>query len=183
MPPGSGPHNSMQRRAFLIGWLPGFFHRKPLETLSGVEFRVIRYAHSPRRYLVIHGDEDTARDVLSTYMYDHDGVAYIVTGKTRNVAMQGLQIDPNRMFSREGAERSLHALNPNANPEQVIAVLNFLDKERGKLLKDLIPHKSSRLFAMHNNRDYSVQDEIAASDQTSIVLAVGRFLKAAPETT
>jgi hypothetical protein len=59
-------------------------------------------------------------------------------------------------------------LNANANPEQVITALNFLDRERGKLLKDLIPRKGSRLFAMHNNREYSVQDEIAASDQTSI---------------
>jgi hypothetical protein len=152
----------------MIGWLPGLLHQKPTATLGGVEFRVIRYAHSPRRYLVIHGDEDTARDVLATYMYDHDGVAYIVTGKTRNVEMQGLQIDPNRMFSREGAERSLHMLNPNMNPDQLVGALNYLDRERGKLLKDLIPPKGSRLFAMHNNRDYSVQDEIAASDQTSI---------------
>jgi hypothetical protein len=44
----------------------------------------------------------------------------------------------------------------------------LLDKEREKLLKQLIPHNGSRLFALHNNRDYSVQDEIAASDQTSI---------------
>jgi hypothetical protein len=174
MPTGSGgtrrvePHSTLKRRTFLIGWLPGLFHRKPTETLGGVEFRVIRYAHSPRRFLVIHGDEDTARDVLSTYMYDHDGVAYIVTSKTRNVDIQDLKIDPNRMFSREGAERSLHMLNPNMNPDQLVSALNYLDHERGKLLKDIIPRKGSRLFAMHNNRDYSVQDEIAASDQTSI---------------
>jgi hypothetical protein len=117
---------------------------------------------------VIHGDEDTARDVLSTYMYDHDGVAYVVTGKTREVEIRGAKIDPNRMFSREGAERSLKSLNPSINPEQLVDVLGFLDHEREKLLRHLIPPKGSRLFAMHNNRDYSVNDELAASDLTSI---------------
>lgn len=158
---------NIERRSFLFGWIPGLFH-KPVETISGVEFRVLRYAHSPRRYLVIHGDEDTARDVLTTYMYDHYGIAYVVTGKTREVQIQGSKIDPNRMFSREGAERSLKSLNPSTDPEQVVSVLNYLDRERPKLLKHLVPGKGSRMFAMHNNRDYSVNDEIAASDQTSI---------------
>jgi hypothetical protein len=158
---------NIDRRSVLLGWMPWIFHRPTIQ-LSGVEFRELRYAHSPRRFLVIHGDEDTARDVLSTYMYDHDGVAYIVTGKTREVEIQGMKIDPNRMFSREGAERSLKGLNPNINPDQLIAVLNFLDKERPKVLKHLIPPKGSRIFALHNNRDYSVNDELAASDQTSI---------------
>jgi hypothetical protein len=102
------------------------------------------------------------------YMHDYGGVAYIVTGKTRNVEISGLQIDPNRMFSSEGARRSLHMLNPDMNPVQLIEALDYLDDHREKLLKDLIPRKGSRLFAMHNNRDYSVQDELAASDQTSI---------------
>src|SRR5271167_4507845 len=101
------------RREFVLGMTPGLFRRpgflkKPVEQLSGVEFRVIRYApvapaKSHRRYLVIHGDEDTARDVLTSYMYDHDGVAFIVTGKTREVTIEGVKIDPNRMFSRVGA--------------------------------------------------------------------------------
>lgn len=158
---------SIDRRSVLFGWIPWLFH-KPVELLSGVEFRVFHYAHSPRRYLVIHGDETTAKDVLSTYMYDHDGIAYVVTSPTREVEIQGSKIDPNRMFSREGAERSLKSLNPSIDPEKLIAALNFLDREREKLLKRLVPQKGSRLFAMHNNRDYSVNDELAASDQTSI---------------
>ena len=158
---------NIDRRSVLLGWIPWLWH-KPVESLCGVEFRVLRYAHSSRRFLVIHGDEDTARDVLSAYMNDHNGVAYIVTGKMRTVQMHGMTIDPNRMFSREGAERSLKALNPNINPEQVVDVLGFLDDHREKLLRNLMPPKGSRLFALHNNRDYSVNDELAASDQTSI---------------
>src|SRR5580704_10452967 len=96
------PAFQMRRRSFLAGWIPSFFHRRPELDLSGVQFRVVRYAHSPRRFLVIHGDEDTARDVLSTYMFDHDGIAYLVTGKDRDVEIHDAKIDPNRMFSREG---------------------------------------------------------------------------------
>lgn len=160
------------RRTFLLGWFPFFSHR-PLLKLCGVEFRVLRRGHSPNRYLVIHGDEDTARDVLTAYMSDHNGIAYVVTNKERNVAIERpgyppTKLDPNRMFSREGAERSIRSLNPFMDPERVISVLDLLDDEREKLLKHLTPPKGSRLFAMHNNRDYSVQDELAASDQTSI---------------
>jgi hypothetical protein len=156
----------VSRRALIFGF-PSLFH-KDHEELCGVQFRVMRYGHSPRRFIVIHGNEDTARDVVSTYMLDHQGVAYIVTGRDRNVEIQGVKIDPNRMFSRVGAEKSIQSLNPDVAPEKAAGVLSFLDKERGKLLKHLIPGKGSRLFALHNNRDYSVQDEIAASDQTSI---------------
>jgi hypothetical protein len=163
---GTDVSPDLSRRALIFGF-PGLFHRDH-EELCGVRFRVMRYGHSPRRFIMIHGNEDTARDVLSTYMFDHAGVAYIVTGKERNVEIQGVKIDPNRMFSRAGAERSIQGLNPGLATEKAAGVLSFLDREREKLLRQLIPHKGSRLFALHNNRDYSVQDEIAASDQTSI---------------
>src|SRR5690242_15974576 len=120
----------------------------------------MRYGRSPRRFLVIHGDETTARDVLSDYMGDHDGVAYMVTNNGRNVQIEGVTIDPNRMFSRVGAEKSITALNPQLDVAKRDAVLAFLDRERGKLIKRLTPGSGSRLFALHNNRDYSVKDEV-----------------------
>jgi hypothetical protein len=156
----------LRRRSFLIGWFP-FFHRRE-EELSGIRFRVLRHEHSPRRYLMIHGDEDTARDVLTRYMNDHAGVAYIVTGSERNIRIHGVKIDPNRLFSRVGAEFSIRNLNPGIDVERLIDTLDFLDRERGKLLQHLIPAKGSRLFALHNNRDYSVEDELASSNKTSI---------------
>lgn len=157
---------ALERRTLLLGWLPWFHHRE--EVLSGIRFRVLRHGHGPRRYLVIHGDEDTARDVLTKYMADHTGVAYIVTGKEREVPIHGVRIDPNRMFSRTGAEFSIRNLNPGIDVERLIDVLDYLDSHRASLLRHLIPPKGSRLFALHNNRDYSVQDEIAQSNRTSI---------------
>lgn len=156
----------MRRRSFLLGWIP-FFHRHEIQ-LSGIEFRIIQHGRSPRRYLVIHGDEDTARQVLTNFMRDHSGVAYIVTGKTREVVIRGVKIDPNRMFSRIGAEFSIRSLNPGLDAERLIDVLDYLDDQRGRLLKRLIPPHGSRLFALHNNRDYSVQNELASSNRTSI---------------
>ncbi len=157
----------LERRSFLSGWLPFAFHRAEME-LAGIRFRVIRHGRSPRRYLMIHGDEDTARDVLTKYMSDHNGVAYIVTGKERTVTIRGLKIDPNRLFSRAGADFSIRGLNPGVDVERLIDVLDYVDGQREKLLRQLMPGKGSRLFALHNNRDYSVQDELAASNQTSI---------------
>jgi len=162
------------RRSFLGSLTIGFFPFNRLfppghETLCGIDFEVIRYASkSRRRYLFIHGDEPAAREVLSSYMYDHDGIAYLVTGMERDVTIEGLKIDPNRLFSRAGAEVSLKAENPNADPAKVIDALNFLDREREKLLRALTPPPGGRLLALHNNRDYSVKDEIARSTETSL---------------
>ena len=92
----------MQRRSFLalgFAWWP--FHH-PYVTLSGVPFQVLRYRHSKRRYLFIHGNEETSRQLLTNWMYTHPGIAYLVTGKTRNVEIMGAKLDPNRMFSRVG---------------------------------------------------------------------------------
>ena len=160
-------NNGIDRRVFVAGWFPALFPKPEVE-LSGVAFRRKSFGHSPRRFIVIHGDEGTARDVLDTYMFDHEGVAYLVSGSERNVDVQGLKIDPNRMFSRVGAEKSIRGLNPGVAEDRLRAALDFLDKERGKALRQLVPPKGSRLFALHNNREYSVQDEIAASDATSI---------------
>jgi hypothetical protein len=160
--------SDLNRRAVVLGFLPALFspgHTK----LAGIPVRVLKHGHGPHRFLVIHGDEGTARDVLTAWMRDHDGIAYVVTGQTRNVEIEGLWIDPNRLWSRVGAERSIRAQNPPATGDaQIVQALDYIDRHREAALRRLTPPPGSRLFAMHNNRDYSVNDELAASDQTSI---------------
>ncbi len=160
----------MNRRAFLFaigfGWLP-LFHRDSI-TAAGIRFQVLRYRHSPRRYLFIHGDEPTAREVLTLTMQTHPGIAYLVTGNERNVALDGGKLDPNRMFSREGAAKNLKSLNPGWAPERIERALDFLDREREKLLRRLTPPKGGLLIALHNNRDYSINDEAPVSDAVSM---------------
>jgi len=159
--------SGIDRRTLISGWFPALF-RKPEVKLCSVPFRVLRYGHSPRRFIVIHGDEETAREVLTTYMFDHEGVAFVVNGHQRNVELLGVRVDPNRMFSRVGAAKSIQKLNPGLDSDKAEEVLRLLDKERGKALTQLIPGAGSRLFALHNNRDYSVRDEVPDSDQVSI---------------
>ena len=133
-----------------------------------MRFVVRRHGHSGRRYLHIHGNEETARDVLNQHMKTHSGIAYLIDNADRYVAVEGLKIDPNRLFSRVGAEKSLHDQNPGAAGDQVKKVLDFLDDHREKLVRRLEPGNGDLLFALHNNRDYSVREEIAQSDDTSI---------------
>lgn len=164
--------SGISRRGFLAAALgSGLLRaaRSPEQEICGVRFRALRHGKgSPRRYLVIHGDEDTARDVLTAHLGSAKGSGLVVTGKTRHVTVRGLQLDPNRMYSRAGAEASLRKLNPEAGERQILATLAWLDRRREKLLRALTPGKGSRLFALHNNRDYSIQDEITASDQVAL---------------
>ncbi|HJT87051.1 MAG TPA: hypothetical protein VJ732_04325 [Bryobacteraceae bacterium] len=159
------------RRQFLVfgifGWLP-FFRPRHI-SLDGAHFRILRRGHSPRRYLVIHGNEEAAREVLTRFMRTHDGVAYIIESHTRNVAIAGGQIDPNRMFSRAGARASLLDLNPSWTPEQVEAALRILDRGREHLVHAFFPPDHGLLVALHNNsEEYSVLDEQPISDAVSL---------------
>jgi len=159
--------NTIHRRAAILGWLPAFFGHSDIE-LAGVRVRTLHSARGPRRYLVIHGDEDTAKDVLTSLMVKQSGTGYVVRSKTRNVELRGLKIDPNRLWSRVGAERSLRSLNAGADEGLLKRVLDELDRHRPVALRRLIPESGSRLFALHNNRGYSMTDELEGSDKTSV---------------
>ncbi len=160
------------RREFLaygsiFGWIP-FFRPKHI-ALAGARFRILRNGRSKRRYLLIHGNEQTARAVLSRHMENHQGIAYVAEGKARNVPVEGGQIDPNRMFSRVGAEASLKHLNPDWKPQQIQAALGTLDRGRDHLVRALLPPDGGLLVALHNNSEgYSVETEEPISDAKSI---------------
>lgn len=138
-------------------------------TLCGLKFEVLRHGHGRRRYLRIHGDESTAAQALRVHMRTARGIAYIVTNPERIVTIAGGRVDPNRMFSRAGADRSYRALNPAWTDGQVTAALDWLDRERPRLLKALLPPAGGLLFAVHNNaHGYSAETEIPISQATSL---------------
>jgi hypothetical protein len=156
----------VKRRDFLA--FP-FFWRRDTIHLAGAKFHIYRHRHSKHRYLVIHGNEETARQVLREHIRSAAGIAYIVEGHTRNQPIEGGLIDPNRMFSRAGAEANLKRLNRDWPPEHIAHALNELDRGREKLVRALMPPRGGRLFALHNNSEgYSVKDEVAISDRTSL---------------
>jgi hypothetical protein len=153
--------------ALLPGWFP--FFRPKHAVLAGARFRIVRNGHSRRRYVVIHGNEETARHVLEAHMRNHDGIAYVVENHTRNVAIEGGEIDPNRMFTRVGAEANLKRLNPEWSPERIRTALDLLDRGRERLLKALLPPERGLTIALHNNSEgYSVRDEAPISDAVSL---------------
>jgi hypothetical protein len=156
-----------RREVLAFGWLP-FFRPKHIH-MGGARFRILRNGKSRRHYLVIHGDEETARQVLTRHMESHEGVAFIVESRTRNVPIGTGQMDPNRMFSRDGAEANLKSLNPEWTESQLSAALDVLDHGRPHLVKALFPRDRRLLIALHNNSEqYSVRDEVPISDATSI---------------
>jgi len=102
-------------------------------------------------------------------MRTNEGIAYVIESKTRNVSVEGLQIDPNRMFSREGAEASLQRLNAGADQAAVRRALDTLDRGRERLVRALTPPKGGLTFALHNNSEsYSVRNEVSISDKSSL---------------
>lgn len=108
--------------------------------------------------------------MLLHHMQTHEGIAYVVEGHTRNVKVQGLSLDPNRMFSRVGAEASLRRLNQKEDDTRMQRALAELDKGRAHLLRALTPPRGGLTFALHNNSEsYSVESEIPISDRVSIV--------------
>ena len=123
---------------------------------------------SGRRYLLLHGNESTAREVLNIHMDMYSGTAYLIDNTDRYVTIEGVKIDPNRLFSRVGAEKSIRAQNPGIAADRLEAALNFLDRHREELIRHLEPQQRNLLFALHNNREYSVNEEIAQSDDTSL---------------
>ena len=139
------------------GWFP-WFHAKEL-VVGEARFLVIRNGRSRRRYLLIHGDEETARQVLEKHMQTRKGVAFLIENRTRDIPIAGGKLDPNRMFSRRGAEASLKDLNPGWTPEQLRAALDLLEVEREKLLDALMPPDGGLLMALHNNTEYEIGAE------------------------
>ncbi|MBI4873830.1 MAG: hypothetical protein HY822_04260 [Acidobacteria bacterium] len=161
----------LTRREFLAAGLGGFpfFWRKRSLALAGMRFRIVRRGRSDRRYLWIHGDERTARDVLLEHLKTARGTAYLTTSLERTFPLLGGRIDPNRMFSRAGAAKNLRALNPQWTAAQLDAALNRLDRDRERFLRAILPPPGGLLIALHNNaRGYSVRDEVPISDRVSL---------------
>ena len=159
---------SFSRRQFLaFGWFP-FFRPKHI-SLAGARFRIVRNGSPKRHYLLIHGDEETARQVLTRFMETHEGTAFLIETHTRNVGIDKGEIDPNRMFSRAGAEASLKMLNAEWTAQQMQIALTLLDRGRERLVSALLPPRKGLLVALHNNsEEYSVNDEIPISDSVSL---------------
>lgn len=156
------------RRAILgfLALLPNAACGERTIAVGGARFRVVSSGAGSRCYIHIHGNERTARDVLSQHVQSRAGAAFLVQGDERNVNTGGLLLDPNRMFSRVGARANLEKLNPNATPEAIGAALDTLDRELPAFLQEALPPDGGLLIAIHNNSEgYNIHTEIPISEE------------------
>ncbi len=135
--------------------------------MGGIDFAVEQLrGRGKRRYLHIHGNETTAREVLREHLKAFPGTYFFIQSDKRNVRVGECMIDPNRMFTAAGARKSLERWNKDASPAAIRAAEQLLDRDRDRFLRAVVPPKGGLLIAMHNNSEgYSMKDEIAISDK------------------
>jgi len=102
-------------------------------------------------------------------METHPGQALFIESTERNVRLNEGWLNPNRMFSREGAEKNLRKLNPSLGRKELKAALERLDRDRPTFLRTLLPPVGGLLVALHNNwEDFNVHSEIPISNRVAL---------------
>ena len=138
-------------------------------SIGEISFDVVKKGTSDRRYIWLHGDEKTAKMALDDHMRSNEGIAFLIKSDSREVMVAGGLLDPNRIFSSEGAKKNLHKYNPNWTNKKKSSVLNSMDQEREKFLNTIFPSDGELLIALHNNfKGYNVYQEVSKSDTVSI---------------
>jgi len=135
----------------------------------GIDFQVKKNGFSGVSYILIHGDEETARMLLSEHIKKNKGKAFFIKSKEREVVLGPTKVDPNRIFSRTGARKALKKFKPHWDHKELTKLLEKLDESRNIFLFNIFPSEGGLLIALHNNfRGYSVKDELANSQLHSI---------------
>jgi len=138
-------------------------------TFVGTKFNLVQNGDSPNRYILLHGDEQTARMALEYHMSLYNGLAFFIQSETREIPFKSTIIDPNRIFSRNGAYYALRKFKSGWERGTLKIALDEIDLERENFLDVLMPNKNGMLISLHNNfRGYNVNKEIGNSQRISI---------------
>ena len=137
--------------------------------IATIQFKVIQNGDSDRRYIWLHGDEQTARMALEDHMKKNQGKAFLVEGILRESEFYGGIIDPNRIFSSLGAKANIQKYNPRWTRKEKEERLLTIDKDRKIFFKKIFPKNGELLIALHNNyKGYNINKELGRSDAKSI---------------
>jgi len=137
--------------------------------IATIQFKVIQNGDSDRRYIWLHGDEQTARMALENHMKKNQGKAFLVEGILRESEFYGGIIDPNRIFSSLGAKANIQKYNPRWTRKEKEERLLTIDKDRKIFFKKIFPKNGELLIALHNNyKGYNINKELGRSDAKSI---------------
>jgi len=135
----------------------------------GIEFEIKKNGFSNVSYILIHGDEETARILLEEHIKENQGRAFFIKSKEREVSLGPTIVDPNRIFSKVGAIKALKKFKPIWDTSKLEILLKELDDSRNKFLFNLFPSEGGLLIALHNNfRGYNVNNELKKSQLYSI---------------
>ena len=136
-----------------------------------INFKIINKGNSSINYIWVHANETTAEKTLLKHMNTNTGKAFFIDNphNKREVLIEDMLIDPNRIFSSIGIIESLLSLNVNCSNNEHTEKINkivFLIENKLKIyLPIIIPEHGKLLIAMHNNLDgYSIYDEVNDSD-------------------
>ena len=137
--------------------------------IATIQFKVIQNGDSDRRYIWLHGDEQTARMALEDHMKKNQGKAFFVEGILRESEFYGGIIDPNRIFSSLGAKANIQKYNPRWTRKEKEERLRTIDKDRKIFFKKIFPKNGELLIALHNNyKGYNINKELGRSDAKSV---------------
>ena len=137
--------------------------------IAGIQFKVIKNGESNRRFIWIHGDEKTAAMLLKRHLKYNYGTAFLIENHKREVFINGYMMDPNRIFSKAGAEKNLIEFNGNISKMAVDKMVNLIANDKGKFFDRITPPNGGLLIALHNNlHAYSIDDEIPISTEISL---------------
>ncbi|MED5247995.1 MAG: hypothetical protein VX887_01600 [Candidatus Neomarinimicrobiota bacterium] len=138
-------------------------------SIGEISFNIVTKGTSDRRYIWLHGDEQTAKMALENHMSYNQGVAYFINNDRREFLVSGAMIDPNRIFSSVGAKKNMQKYNPQWPSKKKKAILDAMDQDRENFLNTIFPQNGEVLIALHNNyKGYNVNQELAKSDTVSI---------------
>ena len=137
--------------------------------IASIQFKVIQNGDSDRRYIWLHGDEQTARMALENHMKRYKGKAFLVQGILRESEFFSGIIDPNRIFSSDGAQANIQKYNPKWTQRKKSESLLAINKDRKSFFESIFPPNGELLVALHNNyKGYNIYKELSSSDANSI---------------
>lgn len=112
----------------------------------------VRTGDGPDRWVALHRSEPVATRVADT----SEGTApyYKISGggKRRNITAGGLRVDPNRIWTAQGAEDHIKKMNKGAPKRKLNAAIAEAAAIRSEYFKQFIPKEGGSVYSFHNSR-------------------------------
>ncbi len=132
-------------------------------SLGPIPFRCYGSPESRNRFIWVHGDETTAREIILDLAQAGER-CFLIENTRRNLSVDGVQLNPNRVFSTTGTAANLRHLNPDVPMSDLEPILTALDRDRESFLHEIFPRDGGVLVALHNNMEsYTITSELQHS--------------------